>query len=319
MSWQRRTRLQSWFIPIPCRDDTSDWLQECLLRQHWHKKWLSPESNTSRGCSKEYIQNYIWTCHFMNSQRLFQQPSIENFRTTQSIRFFSDVILFSKTLAEHQEHFDKVVEEFQKTHLVISGYLSSRYIQIGKHSFQRCYDGPSKVKSYPRMAKFTHCSWWSFLGLCIRLIQKFKKIAPPLHDLTYFCLGPKRIKAFKTLKITLTIGPILFLRDLRSHLYYDVILEPCSTNIGAVLEQDGHVLAYESQCLKPMSFMLSLLGSIIFLVSRLRKIIKVFIISYTRQGFRKGQTSRPVFHFQILHVIGIKFGSLLSFIMRLMI
>lgn len=77
------------------------------------------------------------------------------------------------------------------------------------------------------------------------------EIASPLHELTRkgvpFKWGHREITAFKRLKERLMTEPILILPDL--HKSFEVHCDACGSSLGAVLQQDGHVIAYESRIL----------------------------------------------------------------------
>ena len=88
----------------------------------------------------------------------------------------------------------------------------------------------------------------NFLGLCSyyrRSIRLFAEIASPLHALTH--KGAKfrwlewEKEAFSRLKQKLSTEPVL-----KS---FVVQCDACGSSIGAVLMQDGHVVAYESRIL----------------------------------------------------------------------
>ncbi|MCO5576631.1 hypothetical protein L7F22_030446 [Adiantum nelumboides] len=92
----------------------------------------------------------------------------------------------------------------------------------------------------------------SFLGLCSyyrRYVRKFVEIASPLHMLTQkevpFSWGATEVTSFQTLKDNMTTGPISILPDLQKS--FEVYCDACGRSLGAVLMQDGRVIAYESR------------------------------------------------------------------------
>ncbi|MCO5614524.1 hypothetical protein L7F22_068807 [Adiantum nelumboides] len=92
----------------------------------------------------------------------------------------------------------------------------------------------------------------SFLGLCSyyrRYVRKFEEIASPLHMLTQkgvpFSWGVSEVTAFQTLKEKMTTGPVLILPDLQKS--FEVYCDACGRSLGAVLMQEGRVIAYESR------------------------------------------------------------------------
>ncbi|MCO5581250.1 hypothetical protein L7F22_035128 [Adiantum nelumboides] len=91
-----------------------------------------------------------------------------------------------------------------------------------------------------------------FLGLCSyfrRYVRKFAEIASPLHMLTQkgvpFSWGTTEVTAFQTLKDEMTTGPVLILPDLQNS--FEVYCDACGRSLGAVLMQEGRVIAYESR------------------------------------------------------------------------
>ncbi|MCO5610479.1 hypothetical protein L7F22_064717 [Adiantum nelumboides] len=92
----------------------------------------------------------------------------------------------------------------------------------------------------------------SFLGLCSyyrRFIRHFAEIPSPLHALTHkgvtFKWTTKKITAFKHLKEKLTSDPVIILPNLLKP--FVVQCDACGYSLGAVLMQDGRVVAYESK------------------------------------------------------------------------
>ena len=96
-----------------------------------------------------------------------------------------------------------------------------------------------------------------FLGLASyyrRYIQQFANIASPLHTLTQkaatFSWTTECENAFRTLKDCLVTSPVLVYPDFSSTASQFVLQTDASdVGIGAVLEQDDHVVAYASRSL----------------------------------------------------------------------
>ena len=95
----------------------------------------------------------------------------------------------------------------------------------------------------------------SFLGLACcyrRYIQGFADIAAPLHRLTSkgvaFQWDTTCQSAFEQLKVELTKTPVLAFPDFsQTAAAFHLQTDASAMGIGAVLEQDGHVIAYASQ------------------------------------------------------------------------
>jgi hypothetical protein len=95
----------------------------------------------------------------------------------------------------------------------------------------------------------------SFLGLAgyyRKFVKHFGIIARPLFNLlkknTPFVWTQDTDIAFQVLKQGLVAAPVLALPDFRKTFVIDT--DACDTGVGAVLQQDGHPIAYMS---KPLS------------------------------------------------------------------
>ena len=96
-----------------------------------------------------------------------------------------------------------------------------------------------------------------FIGLASyyrRYIKDFATIAAPLHNLTQkgndFTWSEECTVAFDLLKQKLTQAPILVFPNFsKKATPFVVYTDASSTGIGAVLEQDNHVIAYASRTL----------------------------------------------------------------------
>ncbi|MCO5598493.1 hypothetical protein L7F22_052590 [Adiantum nelumboides] len=189
---------------------------------------------------------------------------------------------------------------------------------------------PAKIKAIQNWPKPVNLhEVRSFLGLCSycrRFIRFFAEIAAPLHDLTrksvVFRFGERHQQAFKLLKEKLTTEPVLILPNLRKS--FQVQCDACGSRIGAMLMQDGHVIAYESRVLrgpeKHMQIYEELLAVIHALESRKHYLLGAdFIVQTDHQSLRYFLTQTKLsekhlswanflsmFHFQLVHVAGKK-------------
>ena len=110
----------------------------------------------------------------------------------------------------------------------------------------------------PRMAQAQRCHRSEqFIGLASyyrRYIQHFADIARPLHRLTQkdttYCWSEECEQAFRNLKTKLTEAPILAYPRFDNEASPLVLQTDASlTGLGAILEQDGQVIAYASRTL----------------------------------------------------------------------
>ncbi|KAI3797507.1 hypothetical protein L1987_32764 [Smallanthus sonchifolius] len=149
------------------------------------------------------------------------------------IVFIDDILIYSKSKVEHEEHLRLVLDLLKKEKLY---------------------------------AKFSKCEFWlkevQFLGHIVNekglagyyrhFIANFSKIAVPLTALTHkgkpYEWGPKQEEAFQTLKQKLCEAPILTLPDGTED--FVVYCDASHLGLGCVLMQRGKVIAYASRQLK---------------------------------------------------------------------
>ncbi|XP_035845155.1 uncharacterized protein LOC118491458 [Helianthus annuus] len=150
------------------------------------------------------------------------------------IVFIDDILVYSRSKAEHAKHLREVLEILRKEKLY---------------------------------AKFPKCAFWlrevQFLGHVInaegvlvdpsKIDADFSKIALPLTRLTRrkekFVWGKEQEEAFRILKEKLSSPPVLTLPDGTEDLV--VYSDASQQGLGCVLMQRGKVIAYASRQLKP--------------------------------------------------------------------
>lgn len=116
---------------------------------------------------------------------------------------------------------------------------------------------PSKIRAVenwpqPQNVKDVH----RFLGLagyCRRFVRQFGVIARPLFNLlkkgTPFVWTDNTEQSFQALKRNLVTAPVLALPNFKKP--FVVEKDACDTGIGAILQQDGHPIAFMSKSLSP--------------------------------------------------------------------
>jgi hypothetical protein len=176
--------------------------------------------------------------------------------------FFDDILVYSKSLEEHTQHLQAVLELLRR---------DSWQVKLNKCSFgqtQISYLGHvinsqgvasdpqkiSKVASWPTPQNSKDVR--SFLGLAgyyRKFVQHFGIIARPLFNLLKknmpFVWTSETDTAFQLLKNKLVEAPVLKLPDFSKPFVIDT--DACDTGVGAVLQQDGHPIAYMSKPLAP--------------------------------------------------------------------
>jgi hypothetical protein len=177
------------------------------------------------------------------------------------IVFIDDILVFSKTMEEHEEHLRLVLEklrsnqlyakfskcEFWLTEVTFLGHV----ISAGGVSVH-----PGKVKDVLNwMPPTTASEIRSFLGLAgyyRRFIKDFSKIAKPMTKLlkkNKFFEWTKECQAsFEELRKRLTSAPVLVLPDLAKK--FNIYCDALHQGLGCVLMQEGQVLCYASRQLR---------------------------------------------------------------------
>eukprot|EP00731_Ephydatia_muelleri_P002618 Em0001g2618a len=182
-----------------------------------------------------------------------------NFVTT----YLDDVLVHSKSKDEHIKHLNVVFSRLKNAGLTLRGskcHIGHDKVYYLGHVFSEQGMRPDEgkvrvVKEWPTPKNPSEVR--QFLGLASyyrRYIQSFATIAASLHELTQkdvsFRWTSECDHAFNLLKEKLTQAPILVYPQFGSEAT-PFILETDASDVGiaAVLQQDGHVIAYASRAL----------------------------------------------------------------------
>lgn len=171
--------------------------------------------------------------------------------------YLDDIIVFSKTPEEHEQHIRVVLEalqkeqlqaklskcEFNKQELKFLGMVVSKdglKVDETKVKVVRDWPTPTDVSSLR-----------GFLGLSNyfrKFIQGYASLAAPLTKLTgskqEWIWGPEQQEAFDGIKNALTHAPVLKFPDIRKP--FEVISDASVHGTGGVLVQEGRPVAYTS-------------------------------------------------------------------------
>jgi hypothetical protein len=175
--------------------------------------------------------------------------------------FIDDILIFSKTVEEHEEHLRLVLEKLRSNQLyakfskcefwLIEVTFLGHVISAGRVSVD-----PGKVKDVLNwMPPTTASEIWSFLGLAgdyRQFIKDFSKIAKPMTKLLEknkaFEWTTKCQASFEELRKHLTSAPVLVLPDLTKK--FDIYCDTSHQGLGCVLMQEGQVVCYASHQLR---------------------------------------------------------------------
>jgi hypothetical protein len=195
--------------------------------------------------------------HFMYLMNSVFMEELDKF----AVVFIDDILVFSKSMKEHEEHLRIVLQRLRDHQLYVKFSKCEFWltkVQFLGHvvSSEGISVDPSKDREVldwkpPR----TVHQVWSFLclaGYYHRFIPNFSKIAKPIMDLLKkeenFFWNAEHDEAFQTLKKLLTTSPMLAQLDITKS--FDVYCDTSGTELGCVLMQEGHVIVYSSRQLR---------------------------------------------------------------------
>ncbi|KAI3819877.1 hypothetical protein L1987_13729 [Smallanthus sonchifolius] len=194
---------------------------------------------------------------FMDLMNRVCKPYLDKF----VIVFIDDILIYSKTKADHEQHLRLVLDLLKKEQLYAKFSKCEfwlKEVQFLGHIVNEkgIHVDPTKMEAVKNWnVPKTPTEVRSFLGLAgyyRRFISNFSKIAVPLTALTHkgkpYEWGPKQEEAFQTLKQKLCNAPILTLPEGNDD--FVVYCEASNQGLGCVLMQRGKVIAYASRQLK---------------------------------------------------------------------
>ena len=194
---------------------------------------------------------------FMDYMNRVFHPYLDSF----VVVFIDDILVYSKTREEHEEHLRIVLHTLRDRQLYAK--LSKCVFWLEKVSFlgHVISQGgiavdPSKIEVVLKWESpksvFEIKSFLGLAGYYRRFIEGFSKLALPLTKLTRkgqaFVWDTQCEHSFQTLKERLMTAPVLVLPNLREP--FEVYCDASKMGLGGVLMQNGQVVAYASRQLK---------------------------------------------------------------------
>ncbi|KAD3640698.1 hypothetical protein E3N88_29921 [Mikania micrantha] len=258
--------------PLPRIDDLFDqlqgasWFSKIDLRSGYHQLKVREEDvpktafRTRYGHYEFLVMSFGLTnapAAFMDLMNRVCRPMLDR----SVIVFIDDILIYSKSEADHACHLSEVLETLRREKLYAKFSKCAfwlREVQFLGHVINA--DGilvdSSKIQAVTKWSPpKTPTEIRSFLGLAgyyRRFIQDFAKIASPLTKLTRkntkFVWGEDQDKSFNELKTKLTQAPVLTLPDGPND--FVVYSDASYLGLGCVLMQRGKVIAYASRQLK---------------------------------------------------------------------
>lgn len=176
--------------------------------------------------------------------------------------YLDDILIYSRTTEEHTAHLHTVLEVLRK-HKLYAKKSKCDFCQAEVKFLGHIVGGgglrvnPAKVKTITEWpVPTTAAELRSFLGLANyfrRFMQGYSSRVAVLHDLTKadvpFLWSPACQTAFEGVKHALASSPVLVLPDFDKP--FELIADASLLGIGAVLQQDGHPVAYHSRKFSP--------------------------------------------------------------------
>ncbi|KAL0546711.1 hypothetical protein IC582_016623 [Cucumis melo] len=258
--------------PLPRIDDLFDQLQGATvfskidLRSGYHQLRIKDEDIPKTAFRSRYghYEFIVMSFGLTNAPAVFMDLMNRVFREfldTFVIVFIDDILIYSKTEAEHEEHLRMVLQTLRDNKLYAK--FSKCEFWLKQVSFLGHVVSKAGVSVDP--AKIEAVTGWtrpstvsevrSFLGLAgyyRRFVENFSRIATPLTQLTRkgapFVWSKACEDSFQTLKQKLVTAPVLTVPDGSGS--FVIYSDASKKGLGCVLMQQGKVVAYASRQLK---------------------------------------------------------------------
>jgi hypothetical protein len=195
--------------------------------------------------------------YFMNLMNKVFMEELDRF----VVVFIDDILIYSETAEEHEEHLRIVLERLRQQKLYAKfnkcEFWMEKVAFLGHVlSAEGMAVDPSKVESVTKWEQPLNVTdIRSFLGMAgyyRRFIENFSNIANLMTELlknnTKFEWLEACEKSFQELKKRLTTAPVLTLPDIKKD--FVVYCDASKQGLGCVLMQEGKVVAYASRQLK---------------------------------------------------------------------
>ncbi|KAL8134287.1 hypothetical protein AgCh_009360 [Apium graveolens] len=259
--------------PLPRIDDLFDQLQGAKyfskidLRSGYHQLRVREEdvSKTAFRTRYGHYEFLVMSFGLTNVPAVFMDLMNRVFHDYLDkfvVVFIDDILIYSRSREEHEEHLRTVLEILRKRKLFAKFSKCEFWLEevafLGHVVSGRGIElDPAKVEAitnWPRPSNVTEVR--SFLGLAgyyRRFVEGFSSIALPLTQLMRkgikFEWNDDREKSFQELKKRLVSAPILVLPSGSGG--FQVYSDASKRGLGCVLMQHGKVISYASRQLKP--------------------------------------------------------------------
>jgi hypothetical protein len=184
---------------------------------------------------------------FMALMNSILQPFMDKF----VVAYLDDVLIYSRTIEEHNEHVRLVLEQFRK-HKLYAKESKCEFFRsevkflgfiVGAEGVKVDPVKIEAVRNWPVPKSVTDCrSFLGFVGFYRKFIKDHSKVVAPISDLTKTAQGkpfswtPEAQMAFEQMRDLLCAAPVLALPDPSKP--YVVVTDASNFAIGACLMQD---------------------------------------------------------------------------------
>ncbi|KAL0556775.1 hypothetical protein IC582_005291 [Cucumis melo] len=258
--------------PLPRIDDLFDKLQGATvfskidLRSGYHQLRIKDEDVPKTAFRSRYghYEFIVMSFGLTNAPAVFMDLMNRVFREfldTFVIVFIDDILIYSKTEAEHEENLRMVLKTLRDNKLYAKFSKCEFWLkQVSFLGHVVSKDGvsvdPAKIEAVTGWTRpSTVSEVRSFLGLAgyyRRFVENFSRIATPLTQLTRkgapFVWSKACEDSFQTLKQKLVTAPVLTVPDGSGS--FVIYSDASKKGLGCVLMQQGKVVAYASRQLK---------------------------------------------------------------------
>ncbi|KAL0560668.1 hypothetical protein IC582_001078 [Cucumis melo] len=258
--------------PLPRIDDLFDQLQGATvfskidLRSGYHQLRIKDEDVPKTAFRSRYghYEFIVMSFGLTNAPAVFMDLMNRVFREfldTFVIVFIDDILIYSKTETEHEEHLRMVLQTLRDNKLYAKFSKCEFWLkQVSFLGHVVSKDGvsvdPAKIEAVTGWTRpSTVSEVRSFLGLAgyyRRFVENFSRIATPLTQLTRkgapFVWSKACEDSFQTLKQKLVTAPVLTVPDGSGS--FVIYSDASKKGLGCVLMQQSKVVAYASRQLK---------------------------------------------------------------------
>ena len=237
--------LASAYYQIPMHEE--DIFKTAFKTRYGHYEWVVMPMG---------LTNAPATCQKVMNEML--RPYLDKF----AFIYLDDCMIYSKTAQEHLDHIRLVLELLDQYNFKVKlskctfATKSTRFL-----GYVVSVDGiaadPAKVQAvvnWPIPTSVTEVR--RFMGFCNfyrRFIRNFSELAAPLTELTSSVkvfpdkLPVEAVDAMSRLKQALVSTPVLAIPKTGPDATFELYSDASIVAVGAVLEQDGHPICYESR------------------------------------------------------------------------